>query len=295
MPYLWTVSSGNLPGGLLLDNGTGLIHGVPTTAGPNNFRVRVTGGDALFSEQDFTLTINTVPTVATPTITPNGGTITNSAPVTLSCSTAGATIRYTTDGTDPTSSSPAYTSPITVSTSMTIKAIGFASGYNPSTEAVASFTVVTVLPPVATPTMAPNGGSFTGPVKVTLSCATAKATIRYTTDGTDPTASSPAYIGPFMQSFTATLKAIAFASGYSPSAEAVANFTIVLPTAATPTISPNGGTMPDSVSVILKCTTPKAVIHYTTDGSTPTSSSPIYKTLMLTSSATVNAVAFATG
>jgi len=66
------------------------------------------------------------------------------------------------------------------------------------------------------------------------------------------------------------------------------------PTVATPTITPDGGDLADSVKVTLKCVTPKAVIYYTTDGSAPTTGSPKYKsTITLTNSATINAVAFA--
>jgi len=44
---------------------------------------------------------------------------------------------------------------------------------------------------VSAPTLSPSGGAFEGTsVEVTVSCATAGARIRYTTNGTDPTTSS---------------------------------------------------------------------------------------------------------
>ena len=49
-------------------------------------------------------------------------------------------------------------------------------------------------------------------------------------------------------------------------------------TVAPPVISPNGGTFKKSVTVKLSCTTSAATIHYTTDGSDPTSASPVYAT-----------------
>ena len=50
---------------------------------------------------------------------------------------------------------------------------------------------------VATPTITPDGGSFSGPVTVTLQTATAGATIRYTLDGTAPGVGSPQYTSSF--------------------------------------------------------------------------------------------------
>lgn len=51
------------------------------------------------------------------------GTYTTAQSVEISCATAGATIYYTTDGTEPTTTSTVYSGPIAVGTTMTIKAI----------------------------------------------------------------------------------------------------------------------------------------------------------------------------
>jgi hypothetical protein len=79
---------------------------------------------------------------------------------------------------------------------------------------------------VATPTIAPDGGTFDGPVTVTLATATAGATIRYTTDGGTATAASPAYGAPFVLTASATVRARAFAPEMTDSEEASAAFTI---------------------------------------------------------------------
>ncbi len=62
------------------------------------------------------------PKIATPTFDPDAGTYSLPQSVTLSCTTSDATIRYTTDGTTPTTSSTVYSSPIPVSSTITIKA-----------------------------------------------------------------------------------------------------------------------------------------------------------------------------
>lgn len=79
---------------------------------------------------------------------------------------------------------------------------------------------------VATPTFMPNGVSgFTGTQSVKISCATAGATIHYTTNGTAPTASSPVYSTPLSLTSTTTVKAIAVMTDMNDSAIATANFT----------------------------------------------------------------------
>ncbi|MCC7377167.1 MAG: chitobiase/beta-hexosaminidase C-terminal domain-containing protein [Verrucomicrobiales bacterium] len=82
---------------------------------------------------------------------------------------------------------------------------------------------------VAAPTISPNGGSFADSVTVTLACATAGATIRYTTDGNDPISGSTEYSGPFTLTSTATVKAKAFRAGFTTSGIASATFTLGSP------------------------------------------------------------------
>ena len=66
--------------------------------------------------------------VATPTFSPAAGTYTSTQMVSISDSTSGATIYYTTNGSTPTTASAIYSSAITVSETETLKAIGTHSG-----------------------------------------------------------------------------------------------------------------------------------------------------------------------
>jgi hypothetical protein len=78
---------------------------------------------------------------ATPTISVAGGTYSSAQFVTLSDTTSGNIIHYTTDGSTPTSASPIYSGTITVSSSETINAIAQAGGYATSAAASAAYTI----------------------------------------------------------------------------------------------------------------------------------------------------------
>jgi hypothetical protein len=77
---------------------------------------------------------------------------------------------------------------------------------------------------VAAPTFNPLGGSYTEPIQVTISSATAGATIRYTLDGTDPTETSTQYATPIPVSQQTTMKAKAWKEGMTESPISTANY-----------------------------------------------------------------------
>lgn len=204
--------------------------------------------------------------VATPSFSVAAGTYNESKSVTLSCTTTGATIRYTLDGSTPTSTSTAYSSAITVDQTKTIKAKAFKSGLTDSDMASATYTIK-----CATPTFSVNAGTYTESKSVTLS-TTYGTKIYYTTNGSDPTTSSTEYTGAITVSKTTTIKAIAWKSGCSNSDIASRTYTIQC---ATPTFSVTAGTYTTNQSVTL-ATTYGDKIYYTTNNSTPTTGSTEY-------------------
>ncbi|HPP12437.1 MAG TPA: chitobiase/beta-hexosaminidase C-terminal domain-containing protein [bacterium] len=87
--------------------------------------------------------ITQVNTVIEPIFSPAPGSYTSPVNVSLSCETPGATIRYTTDGSDPGLTSPLYTTPLNLTSSCSLKARAYKSGLNPSSVASATYTVQT--------------------------------------------------------------------------------------------------------------------------------------------------------
>jgi hypothetical protein len=87
-------------------------------------------GTPAFDTPTFSVTVGSTGggTVATPTFAPAPGTCTSAQSVTLATPTAGATIRSTTDGITPTAASPAYSGPVAITTTKTLKAIAQKAG-----------------------------------------------------------------------------------------------------------------------------------------------------------------------
>lgn len=148
--------------------------------------------------------------------------ITIAGQVTIS-SASGDDIYYTTDGSTPTTASTKYTTAFNVQPNTTVKAVCY-NGSNYSD-------VVTKL--YDGTLQAPNI-SITNKGVVTIS-ATDGASIRYTTNGNDPTASSgTAYTDPFKVEDGVVVKAIAYiTSGGSTITSSVASETAVVPEGVT--------------------------------------------------------------
>jgi peptidoglycan/xylan/chitin deacetylase (PgdA/CDA1 family) len=146
-----------------------------------------------------------------------------------------------------------------------------------------------------------NGGacsnSYANPVSVSLSASdsgTGVSVIRYTTDGSDPTAFSPVYSAPFAVNSTTTVKYRAWdnAGNIEATKSALVSVDAVAPISS---IACNGAacsssTYSGSVSVTLAATdtggSGVAAIRYTTDGSDPTETSTLYSGAFTVSSTT---------
>src|SRR6266478_709291 len=151
-------------------------------------------------------------------------------------------------------------------------------------------------PQTATPVLSPGSETFSSAIQVTITDGTQGATIYYTTDGSTPTTSSTQYAGSITVTTTETVNAIATAPGYTPSAVASATYTLSQGQTAPPTFSPAGGSylLPQHVSI--SDASPGATIYYTTDGSTPTTSSIQYTgAFWIFTTTTVQAIAVAPG
>ncbi len=140
-------------------------------------------------------------TVATPTFSPAAGTYNAAQSVSISCATGGATIRYTTDGSDPTKSSDIYFSPISVTTTgTTIKAKAFKTEMDPSSVSSATYTIKP-----NQPTISATGATIT--ITGDDGC-----TFYYTTNGDAPDNNKTQYTTPFDLNEDCTIKAKAYDS-----------------------------------------------------------------------------------
>ena len=264
------------------------------------------------------------PVVATPTFSPAEGTYTEAQTVTITCTTDGATIRYTLDGTDPTENSPVYTEPLSVSVTTTLKAKAWKEGYDASAIATATYTIEIPEPVLA---VAPNtlsgfsyladeGPSDSQSFTVSGSNLTANVVVTATEGFEVSGAETGTYGGTLTLSPTdGTLSTtnvyvrlaaglevgdysgdITVSCGELSETVALSGNVTAMPVVAIPTFSPEGGTYTEAQTVFISCTTEGATIHYTLDGTDPTVNSTVYGSpLAIAETTTVKAIAVKDG
>jgi hypothetical protein len=140
-----------------------------------------------------------------------------------------ARFRYTLDGSEPTYRSPVYRGPVHVPAGATFRVRAYDYDHAPSASASWGAPFNGILSQTEPPTFSPPSGTYATKRTVTLSSATAGATIYYTTDGTAPSASSPSSVpsgGTVLVPKGLPLRAIAIASGYDASTESRADYRI---------------------------------------------------------------------
>jgi kumamolisin len=263
------------------------VYTAPITTSTNTTLEAIASGNG-YVASSVSSGVYQIATAAIPTFSPSPGSYSGPQSVSISDSSPGVTIYYTTDGSTPTTSSPIYTGPITISTSTTLHGIASGNGYPTSSVGGGVYTITT-----AVPSFSPGSGTYNTPQTVTMSDATPGVTIYYTTNGSTPTTSSTKYTGPITISTNTTLEAIAAGNGYGASSEVFGVYQI---TALTPSFSPGSGTYNTPQTVTMSDATPGVTIYYTTNGSTPTTSSTVYTgPITISTNTTLEAIAAGNG
>ncbi|MBR5699406.1 MAG: chitobiase/beta-hexosaminidase C-terminal domain-containing protein [Prevotella sp.] len=257
------------------------------------------------------------PTCATPTFSPGEGTFTSAQSVSISCTTSGATIYYTIDGNDPTTSSSVYSSPIAVSTTTTIKAIAVKSGMDNSEVATATYMIVNIEHAgtesdpytVADARNAIDVGEGLADVYATgivsaiptaYDSSYKNITFNFVDnegdanflqayrctgdDAADVTVGDVVVVKGTLTKFGSTYE---FAQGCT-----LVSLTHPVGSVEKPTFTPDAGTYTEAQNVTIACATDGANIFYTTDGTEPTSESTEYTSaIAVNTTTTIKAVA----
>lgn len=160
-----------------------------------------------------------------PVFTPGPGTFYAPVAVTMTDSTPGVLIYYSTTG-FPTLQSPSCASPcqILISTTTTLRAMAAGNGISQSGTTVGIYSIV-----AATPTLSPASGNYAQPLQVTISDTSPGVTVYYAINGF-PTTSSPSCSSPCSVTVTGTgtytVRAMAQGNGYSQGGTGVASYTL---------------------------------------------------------------------
>ena len=247
---------------------TGLLDWKPKTLGVHT--LAWTSGDLAMTTRVNVVSIRT----ATPVITPADGTIIGETQqVLITCEDEEAGIYYTTDGSEPTSESTSYRR-FRVSGKTIVKAIAVHEGWTDSEVAVAHYALGQCPDPVIVSAGGERFSHSGNQVLIDWECA--DGVLRYTTDGSDVTETSPEYVGAFAIDDTTTIKAKAFGETYFDSKQVELTVTREWEPVATPLIAAVESFSGRKTMVSISCATEGATIRYTVDGSEPNSHSMRY-------------------
>ena len=181
-------------------------------------------GDPIFITEDTVMYATWTPVLAAPEIKVSNAAVGKTVQITAP---EGATVHYTTDGSVPTHSSARYSGAVTLrqAGSYSIKAVAFRDGWVDSPEASKTVTVTRAPKPRADK----ESGYLPAGTEITLSIDTSDGTVHFTTDGSTPTADSPAYTGPIVVEMSLKLRAVTAAPGCALSEETVYDYSLTPP------------------------------------------------------------------
>ncbi len=207
--------------------------------------------------------------VASISFSPYPTTYTTSQIVSLSSTSPGVAIRYTLNGSTPTESSTLYTAALAVGSTTTINAIGLRANWTSSAVATGTFTMN--FGTLAMPMFSPAPGTHHNDVALTLT-AMPGATIRYAVAPQTVSPFNPIYTAPLPITATTTMNVGAYHPDYTWSGQASGAYTLVV---APPVLSHPAGTYVAGQVVTITSVTQGAVLRYTLNGATPTTSHPV--------------------
>ena len=176
------------------------------------------------NDATYTLTVNPAPDgVGTPTFSLATGSYYYGTTFTISSANS-SKIYYTTDGTTPSNTNGTlYSGAIAVNSDMTVKAIGY-DGETASEVATINYT----LKAPEAPTFSVAAGGVAEGTLLTLTVGDGGTKVVYTTDGTDPNASSDEYSSAIAINNPTTIKAASVDEGNNLSAIVTNAYTIVV-------------------------------------------------------------------
>jgi hypothetical protein len=218
---------------------------IPQVVGSNNGYVGFTGGTGgLTATQNiqtwsFVSAVQQQTAATAPVFSPAPGSYSSAQSVTLSTPTAGGSLRYTTDGSTPTTSSKLYSAAISVAATQTIKAITVASGYLNSSVSSGTYTISSGGGTSGGGTAVNLGAGFSAGAMALNGSANLSGTRLRLTDGGGSEAAAAWYNSLVnIQQFTTN-----FSFQLTPGSSTADGFTFAIQANSTAALGPSGGAL----------------------------------------------------